>query len=76
MADYDKLNKRLTELEDKMKKSCNLEDKKSSKSKVTRKPSEYNIFMKNYFAKNSKDSKKTHRELFTEAAKAWGENKK
>ena len=74
MADYDKLNKRLTELEDKMKKSCNLEDKKSSKSKVTRKPSEYNIFMKDYFV-NNKNPKKTHRDMFTEAAKAWSAKK-
>jgi len=71
MSDYEKFNKRLTELEDKI----NILDK-PVKEKKPRKPSEYNIFMKNYFAKNSKDSKKTHRELFTEAAKAWGENKK
>ena len=69
MSDYEKFNKRLTELEDKI-------NIKPVKEKKPRKPSEYNIFMKNYFAKNSKDSKKTHRELFTEAAKAWGENKK
>ena len=65
MSDYEKFNKRLTELEDKIK-------IKPVKEKKPRKPSEYNIFMKNYFAKNPKDSKKTHRELFTEAAKAWG----
>ena len=69
MSDYEKFNKRLKELEDKI-------NIKPVKEKKPRKPSEYNIFMKNYFAKNSKDSKKTHRELFTEAAKAWGENKK
>ena len=67
MSDYEKFNKRLTELEAKL----NILDKPSVKEKKTRKPSEYNIFMKNYFAKNNKDPKKTHRELFTEAAKAW-----
>ena len=73
MSDYEKFNKRLTELEDKIN---SVKVDKPVKEKKPRKPSEYNIFMKNYFAKNSKDSKKTHRELFTEAAKAWGENKK
>ena len=72
MSDYEKFNKRLTDLEDKLKgvKSANGETVKKP-----RKPSEYNIFMKDYFAKNSKDPKKTHRELFTEAAKAWSAKK-
>ena len=66
MSDYEKFNKRLTELEDKFAQKTS----KPVKEKKPRKPSEYNIFMKNYFVKN-KDPKKTHRELFTEAAKAW-----
>lgn len=70
MSDYEKFNKRLTDLEDKFK------GVKTESVKKPRKPSEYNIFMKDYFAKNSKDSKKTHRELFTEAAKAWSSKNK
>jgi hypothetical protein len=69
MSDYEKFNKRLTDLEDKLKSSKSVKDVKKP-----RKPSEYNIFMKDYFAKN-KDPKKTHRELFTEAAKAWSSKK-
>jgi hypothetical protein len=44
------------------------------KERKPRKPSEYNEFMKDYFAKN-KDPKKTHKELFGEAAKAWSSKK-
>ncbi len=69
MSDYEKFNKRLTDLEDKFKGV-----KTAESVKKPRKPSEYNIFMKDYFAKN-KDPKKTHRELFTEAAKAWSSKK-
>jgi hypothetical protein len=72
MSDYEKFNKRLTDLEDKFKGTS----VKAESVKKPRKPSEYNIFMKDYFAKNSKDSKKTHRELFTEAAKAWSAKNK
>jgi hypothetical protein len=44
------------------------------KERKPRKPSEYNDFMKDYFSKN-KDPKKTHKELFGEAAKAWSSKK-
>ena len=70
MSDYEKFNKRLTDLEDKLKSTS----VKAESVKKPRKPSEYNIFMKDYFVKN-KDPKKTHRELFTEAAKAWSSKK-
>ena len=45
------------------------------KERKPRKPSEYNEFIKDYFSKN-KDPKKTHKELFGEAAKAWSSSKK
>jgi hypothetical protein len=44
------------------------------KERKPRKPSEYNDFIKDYFSKN-KDPKKTHKELFGEAAKAWSSKK-
>ena len=75
MSDYEKFNKRLTDLEDKLKGVKSAKSANGESVKKPRKPSEYNIFMKDYFAKNSKDPKKTHRELFTEAAKAWSAKK-
>ena len=62
-----KLEQRLTDLESKM--------GKPKKERKPREPSEYNKFMKNFISKN-KDPKKTHSELFSEGAKAWGEKKK
>ena len=61
-----KLEERVTELESK--------SGVPKKERKPRKPSEYNDFMKDYFAKN-KDSKKSHKELFGEAAKAWSSKK-
>jgi len=63
-----KLEKRLTDLESKFGES-------SKAPRKPRKPSEYNKFMGEYMAKNKSD-KKTHRELFLEATKAWGNEKK
>ena len=40
------------------------------KEKKPREPSKYNIFVQEYISKN-KDSNKSHKELFSEAAKAW-----
>jgi len=67
--DLEKLSKRVTELEEKMKGSVPKKDKKP------REPSEFNKFMGTYIKKN-KDPKKTHRELFAEAIKAWNDTKK
>ena len=69
MADteYKKLEQRIKDLESKM--------GSSKKERKPRKPSEYNEFMKTYMAKH-KDPKKTHADLFSEAAKAWSSNKK
>ena len=39
-----------------------------------REPSEYNKFVKKYITDNKSD-KKTHKELFSEAAKAWKKSK-
>jgi hypothetical protein len=61
-----KLEQRVTDLESKI---------KVKKERKTREPSEYNKFMKDFISKN-KDPKKTHPELFAEAAKAWGLKKK
>ena len=66
--DFKSLEKRLNDLEEKMKDKVKIPRK-------PRKPSEYNDFMKDFFSKN-KDSKKTHRELFAEGAKQWSKNKK
>ena len=64
-----KLEQRITTLESKIK------DQVPSKNKPPRKPSEYNKFMASYFSKH-KDPKKSHKDLFAEAAKAWNTSKK
>ena len=61
-----KLDQRITDLESKM--------GKPQKEKKPRKPSEYNIFVKDYLSKN-KDPKKDHKELFADAVKAWNTKK-
>jgi hypothetical protein len=62
------LEKRVNELEAKMNVSA-------KPPRPPRAPSAYNKFMGDYIAKN-KDPKKTHKELFGEAVKAWNESKK
>jgi hypothetical protein len=47
---------------------------KHQKEKKPRKPSEYNIFVKDYISKH-KDPKKDHKELFADAVKAWNTKK-
>ena len=66
------IEKRLADLEEKMKNSKHVKDKKP------RQKSEYNIFVQDYIAKEKKkkDNKRSHTELFSEAAKAWSANKK
>jgi hypothetical protein len=61
-----KLGQRMTDLETKM--------GKPQKEKKPRKPSEYNLFVKNYISKN-KDPKKDHKEIFADAVKAWNTKK-
>jgi predicted nuclease with TOPRIM domain len=63
----------LEELSDRIKALENNVGKK--KEKVPRKPSAYNEFVKKYFVDN-KDSKKPHKELFSDAAKEWSKTKK
>jgi hypothetical protein len=60
------LEKRISDLESKV--------VSSKPPKPPRKPSEYNIFMKEYMEKNKND-KKTHKELFGDAVKAWNSRK-
>ena len=64
--DIKKLEKRITDLEAQL--------AKPKKERKPREPSEFNIHMKNYLAKN-KDPKKTHRELWSEGVKAWNDKK-
>jgi len=68
MSELADIRKRLSDLETKF---GNVTEKKP---RAPREPSEYNIFMKEYFAKN-KDPKKSHKDLFGDAAKAWSEAK-
>jgi hypothetical protein len=47
------------------------------KEKKTREPSAYNEFMKKFIEKEKKaDPTKSHKDLFSEGAKAWGLSKK
>ena len=67
--DYQKLDKRLKVLE---KKSGNDTDI----DKKPRKSSDYNVFMKDYIAEQkTKGTTKSHRDLFTDGAKAWSTKK-
>jgi len=56
-----------------------LEDNQNSKPKAEkppRKESEYNKFMKKYISEEKKKgSTKSHKDLFSDGAKAWGEQK-
>ena len=56
-----------------------LEDQRNSKpvaEKPPRKASEYNKFMKKYISEEKKKgSTKSHKDLFSDGAKAWSENK-
>jgi len=50
---------------------------KPAKEKKPRKPSEYNIFMGKFMSDDKKKNPdKPHTQRFTDATKAWGENKK
>jgi hypothetical protein len=63
--EYQKLEKRIKVLEEKLGTSEKTEKK-------PRKSSAYNDFMKEYISEQkSKGSTKSHKELFTEGAKAW-----
>jgi len=64
-----KLEQRVSELESKM------GEKPSKTPRAPRKPSEYNTFMGDYMSKNKSD-KKSHKDLFSEAVKAWNAKKK
>ena len=53
-----------------------LEDNLNKKEKVPRKESEYNKFMKKYIAdEKANGSTKSHKDLFSEGAKAWSQSK-
>ena len=65
-SELENLEKRVAELESKFGKGKPPNDKKP------REPSEYNKFMSTFIeTEKKKDSSKTHKELFSEAAKAW-----
>ena len=68
--DYQKLDKRIKALEEKLATS-------EKSEKKPRKSSAYNDFMKEYISdQKTKGSTKSHRELFTEGAQAWNLTKK
>jgi hypothetical protein len=62
-----KLEQRITDLETKV-------GEKKKAVRPPREPSEYNKFMGEYMAKNKSD-KKSHKDLFAEAVKAWNVKK-
>ena len=67
---YEDLDKRIKLLESKLGSS------KDKPPKAPRKSSDYNIFVKDYiFKEKNKGTTKSHRELFTDAAKAWSDKK-
>jgi len=67
--DYQKLDKRIKALEEKLGTSEKTEKK-------PRKSSAYNDFMKEYISEQkTKGSTKSHKELFTDGAKAWNTRK-
>jgi hypothetical protein len=70
MTELEELEKRVKELESKM----GTDSSFGKKKRPPREPSEYNKFMKKYFAAN-KDPKKSHKDLFADAAKAWNVEK-
>ena len=71
-----KFEQRISDLESKIKSGKSDKSDKSDKPpKLSRKPSEYNIFMGKYI-KDNKNQNKPHKELFTEAVKEWNKIKK
>jgi hypothetical protein len=67
-SEYEKLDKRLKALEEKV----SVSGVTPKKEKKPRKSSPYNEFMKEFITEQkSKGSNKAHKELFAEGAKAW-----
>jgi hypothetical protein len=64
------LEQRVKALEEKFGKISNV----PKKPREPRKPTEYNNFIKEHL-KTNKSSGKSHKELFKDAAQAWGESK-
>ena len=66
----------MSEIENLEKRIKLLETKIDQKPKKQRKKSDYNIFVQDYITtEKKKGSKKTHRELFSSAAKEWSSTK-
>jgi hypothetical protein len=73
-TDFQKLDKRLKAVEDKLGNGTGSTG--SKEPKAPRKSSEYNIFMGKYISDQKKSgSTKSHRDLFADGAKAWKEHK-
>jgi len=71
--DIEKLNSKVTELEKRINEMGKV---KSVKERKPREKSEYNIFVQKFIeTEKKKDNSKTHKELFSEAAKAWSAKK-
>jgi len=70
-ADFQKLDKRLKAVEEKLSNNGN-----NVKEKIPRKSSEYNLFMGKYISdQKASGSTKSHKDLFADGAKAWKDHK-
>jgi len=70
-ADYKKLEKKFSSLEERVNALGKL---KPAKEKKPRKPSEYNLFMGKFMADDKKKNPdKDHTQRFKDATKAWGD---
>lgn len=75
------LQNRMNEMEDELRKMKRAQKKESKKDRPKKEPSEYNKFVKKNIAEQKKALEKEgktvdHKTLFSNAVKAWGEQKK
>lgn len=75
------LEKRMNEMEDELRKMKRAQKKETTKDRPKKPPSEYNLFVKKNIAEQKKVNEKEgktvdHKILFSNAVKAWGEQKK
>ena len=72
-AEFQKLDKRLKAVEEKL---INNTGSGLKKEKIPRKSSEYNLFMGKYISdQKASGSTKSHKDLFSDGAKAWKDHK-
>jgi len=75
------LQKRVDDMEGQIKRLKKTQKKEDKRDRPKKAPSEYNIFVKTNIAKQKKENEKDgktvdHKVLFSNAVKAWGEQKK